>query len=278
MDAAAVDIQILSVTWRLFRYEAAAAEAAAMAVRINDDIATIVEENPGRFLGFAQLPMQDPDLAIAELTRAMALPGIVGAALGTDVGGREWDDPALLPVLQAAVDLGAIIYIHPSDRPVDARLGRYHLRNLIGNPLETTIAIASLIFGGVLDRVPDISLVFSHAGGFAPYGIGRFDHGSRVRKEAKLPGSEVPSDYLRRLYYDSIIHSDTGMRQLVDVVGIDQCVMGSDDPADMGPADPVAFVRGCGSLSGAEQEAIIGSNLARLLTSLGHPVPSRPDR
>jgi aminocarboxymuconate-semialdehyde decarboxylase len=274
MDAAKVDVQVLSVTWRLFRYEQDAAAAADMARRINDDLSAIAQAHPDRFLAFAQLPLQDTDLAIRELERAMALPGIVGAAVGTDVAGREWDHPELRPFLEAAAAGRALVYVHPSDRPVDARLARFHLRNLIGNPLETTIAIASLIFGGTLDAVPDVKLVFSHAGGYVPFAVGRFDHGYRVRPEAQEHATALPSDYLRRLWYDSIVHSDLGMRHLVDTVGLGQCVMGSDDPADMGPRDPVAFLRGCGSLTGAEQDAIIGDNLARLLGSLGHAVPA----
>lgn len=272
MDATSVDIQMLSATWRLYRYEIGADLAAAMARQINDDIGQLVEEHPGRFLGLAQLPLQDPDLAIRELDRAMGIPGFVGAAVGTDVNGHEWDHEPLLPVLEAAQALGAIVFIHPSDRPVDSRFGRFHLRNLIGNPLETTLTIASLIFGGVIDRVPDVRVAFSHAGGFVPYGVGRFDHGFKVRPEAQEFATALPSEYLKRFYYDSIVHSDLGMRHLINTVGLSQCVMGSDDPADMGPADPVAFLRGCESLTEPEQEAVLGGNLESLLAATGRPV------
>jgi len=266
MDAAGVDVQALSVTWRLYMYDAPSAKAIDNAARINADLAAIVSEHPDRFWGLVQLPLQDPAASIRELERWMSVDGFVGAAVGTDVDGVEWDDPSLLGVLEAAESLGALVFFHPADRRPDPRLARFHLRNLIGNPLETTIAIAALVFGGALDRLPNARFCFAHAGGFAALGVGRFDHGYRVRPEAREFAQLVPSEYLRRLYFDSITHSDLALRHLVDLVGADRVVMGSDDPADMGPSNPVAFVEGCSSLTCEERRLIEGDNLLALLS------------
>jgi aminocarboxymuconate-semialdehyde decarboxylase len=265
MDSIGVEIQVLSLTWRLFLYDLPARVAVPIAEQVNEDMATLIQAHPTRFRAFAQLPLQDPDESIRSLERWMAVDGFVGACLGTDVDGREWDDAVLFPVLEAAQALGAVLFFHPADRRPDARLARFHLQNLIGNPLETTIAIAALIFGGVLDRLPDVRMCFAHAGGFAPAGIGRFDHGYTIRPETRAVAAHLPSEYLRRLSFDSVTHGEIALRRLIDTVGIDRVVLGSDDPADMGVLDPVGFVRGCTSLTEAEQSAIIGSNAQRLL-------------
>jgi aminocarboxymuconate-semialdehyde decarboxylase len=265
MDATGVDVQALSVTWRMYQYDAPERQARETATRINEDLSAVVAENPGRFWGLAQLPLQDPAASIRELERWMAVDGMVGAAVGTDVNGVEWDDPSLFPVLEAAESLGALVFFHPADRQPDPRLARFHLRNLIGNPLETTVAIAALVFGGVLDRLPRARLCFAHAGGFAALGVGRFDHGYRVRPEAQEFAQALPSEYLRRLYFDTITHSELALRHLVDLVGAQQVVMGSDDPADMGTADPVSFVENCASIPSDERRLILGDNLVALV-------------
>jgi aminocarboxymuconate-semialdehyde decarboxylase len=264
MDATGVDYQVLSLLPSLWWFDDAVLDGVSAARQCNDDFIALAEEHPQRFRVFAHLPLHDPRAAVAELERAMKSEVVVGAAVSTHVNGRNWDDPQLFPILEAADRLGALLFFHPAAIRLKKDVPNYHLSNLIGNPTETTIAIASLIFGNVLERLPSVRMVFAHGGGYACMAIGRFDHGRRVRKEnAGL--SQPPSAYLPRLYFDTIVHSDAALRFLVDTVGADRVVLASDYPADMGPEDPVAVVRDNALLTEQEMRAILGGNLALLL-------------
>jgi aminocarboxymuconate-semialdehyde decarboxylase len=263
MDAVGVDMQVLSLMPSMWWYDDAVHERAAVR-QANDDFIAVAREHPQRFRVFAHLPLHDPRAAVAELERAMSSGVVAGAAVCTHVNGRNWDDPDLFPVLEAADRMGALLFFHPAAVRLKKTVPHHHLSNLIGNPTETTIAIASLIFGGVVERLPSVRMVFAHGGGYACMAIGRFDHGRRVRTEnAGLP--QLPSTYLPRLYFDTIVHSDAALRFLVDTVGADRVVLASDYPADMGPADPVAVVRDNALLTEQERTAILGGNLASLL-------------
>jgi aminocarboxymuconate-semialdehyde decarboxylase len=264
MDRLRVDMQVLSLTPTLWRHEVDARHAVDMARNVNDETAAIVQEHPTRFRGLAYLPLQDAPASVAELQRSVTDLGLIGAAVTTNVDGEDWDSDRLFPVLEAAHDLGALIFIHPASVRARGTLDRYHLRNLIGNPLETTIAIGSIIFGGVLDRLPDLRLVFAHGGGYAAFAAGRFDHGATVRPESK--GTQrPPADYLRQLYFDDLTHSPLALRYLVDLVGIEHVVLGSDFPADMGYRDPVGWLERAPLLDATEKQLILGGNLERLL-------------
>ena len=264
MDELRVDTQVLSLVPLLFGYDLERAEAVALTRSTNDEIADYIARYPGRFLGLANVPVNDTDAAIAELERAMALPGFVGLTLGSNVNGRSWDDPALLPILEAAERLDAYVFYHPIDVRAGSVLTEYYTKNLIGNPLETTMLVASLVFGGVLDKLPKLRLCLAHGGGYATFAIGRYDHGHRVRPEAEHL-QRPPSDYLRRFDVDALVHSHQAARYLVDVMGVEQVVMGSDFPADMGPVDPVGEIEANPLLDETEKAAILGGNLAREL-------------
>ncbi|MDH3499731.1 MAG: amidohydrolase [Acidimicrobiia bacterium] len=264
MNEMGVDMQVLSLNPILFRYYLDRDNAAAAATAVNDEIAGIVDGWPDRFAGFGALPMQSPDRAIDELARVMKLPGMVGAAVGSHVSGANWDEPHLFPVLEAANDLGAMLFLHPSASRLKDALPRYHMRNYIANPAETTIAIGSLIFGGVYDRLPDLKMVFAHGGGYACWASSRFDHGYKVRPEAREHASLFPSDYLRRMWFDSLVHGYANLRHLLDVVGVERVVLGTDFPADMGQPDPVVWIEGS-DLTKSEQMAVLGGNASRVL-------------
>lgn len=266
LDSLGLDKQVLSVAPRLYRYDADPAFAVPFSRRMNDDLAEWTASDGGRFMGLIHLPLQDPAACVAELERMSDKPGIIGAGVGTNIAGRPWDEPDLLPVLRKADELGMFVFFHPVNRPADPRMRRWHLKNLVGNPLETTLAIAALIFGGVLDRLSAPKLGFAHAGGYAVFGAGRFDAGYLAREDVRAGGGQLPSDYLRQLYFDCITFSDLGLRHLVDAVGIERVILGSDYPADMGTLDPVGFVRDCTTLTEAEKKAILGENV-QLLTS-----------
>jgi aminocarboxymuconate-semialdehyde decarboxylase len=265
MDRLKVDMQVLSLTPTLWRHEVEASHAVEMARDVNDETAATVQEHPDRFRGFAFLPLQDAAASVAELERSVRDLGLVGAAVTTNVAGEDWDSARLFPVLEAAEALGALIFVHPASVRGRDTLNRYHLRNLIGNPLETTITISSLIFGGVLDRLPDLKLVFAHGGGYAAFAAGRFDHGYEVREESKANIKRPPADYLRSLYFDCLTHSPLALRHLIDLVGVERVVLGSDYPADMGYRDPVGWLERAPLLGDDEKQQILGGNLERLL-------------
>jgi aminocarboxymuconate-semialdehyde decarboxylase len=264
MDAWGVDMQVLSLNPILFRYYIPVVDAVSAAVAVNDEIAGFVDRWPDRFAGFGALPLQSPDDAIRELERVMAIEGMVGAAVGSHVDGANWDEPHLFPVLEAAQDLGALIFLHPSASRLKEALPRYHMRNYIANPTETTIAIGSLIFGGVYDRLPDLKMVFAHGGGYACWGSARFDHGYKVRDEAREFAGMFPSEYLKKMWFDSLVHGHANLRLLIDRVGIDRVVIGTDFPADMGQPDPVAWLDDS-DLDDGEKRAVMGENAAALL-------------
>lgn len=265
MDEDQVDVQLLSLNPQLFRDHLDVAVAVACTRAVNDEIAEAVSENPDRFRGLAALPLQDTDAALRELERAMSELKLCGAIIGSHVAGTNWDDPRLFPIFQEAERLGAFILQHPFNNRIREPLPRYHMVNLIGNPLETTIFAASLILGGVLDRLPKLSVCLSHAGGYLPFAVGRFDHAYALRGDVRKDAENPPSDYLRRFYYDCISHSDTGLAELVERVGADRILLGTDFPADMGLRHPVAWLAARDFLGEAQRADITGRNAASLM-------------
>jgi aminocarboxymuconate-semialdehyde decarboxylase len=264
MDATGVDRQVISLNPILFRYYVEPGDAIEGSKAVNDEIAGIVAEHPDRFAGFGTLPMQDPVAAVGELERVLSTAGMVGVSVGTHVGGLNWDEPDLFPVLEAAEQARAVVFVHPAASRLKEALPRYHMRNFIANPTETTIAIGSIIFGGILDRLPDLRLLFAHGGGYACWAYARFDHGHLVRPEAREHISKLPSDYLSALWYDSLVHGYGNLRRLIDVVGVDRVVLGTDFPADMGQPDPVSWIEGS-DLSDVEKDAVLGENAEVML-------------
>ena len=264
MDKSHVDVQLLSNTPQTFLYDQEASLGEACAVIQNDQIASLVRKHPDRFLGLATLPMQAPGRAAGELRRAMGSLGLLGFHLASNIQGRNLDDPDLEPVWEAAQALNAFVLVHPFKVAAGERLKSYYLKNLIGNPLDTTIAAASLIFGGVIERYPAISFCFSHGGGFVPYQAGRFIHGWNVRPEPKQFLGRGPAESLGRMYYDTILHSDATLKFLVDAAGASHVLLGSDYPFDMGYYDGVRQVRSL-SIPKSDQELILGDTAKVLL-------------
>jgi aminocarboxymuconate-semialdehyde decarboxylase len=263
MDATGVDMHALSETSPMV-YWAPPAFGLKLSQVYNDSLAAAHLKYPERFLGLATLPMQGPSLAVQELDRAARLPGIRGVYIATHINGRNLDDKSFWPVYARCEALGLPLLLHPIN-PVGAeRMRSYYLRNFIGNPVDTGIAAASLIFGGVMDEYPRLEVVLPHAGGIVPILIGRWDHGSSVRPETKHM-TKAPSTYLRRFHYDTISHNPQIMLDIVREVGADRVVLGSDHPADMSLERPVDFVESIPELSRSERELILGGNAKRLL-------------
>jgi aminocarboxymuconate-semialdehyde decarboxylase len=263
MEARRVDLHIVSISPTLYWYSVAPEAARTFARLSNDDLAEMVAGATERFAGLGYLPLQDVTGAIEELERCVTVHGFAGVMIGTNVNGTDWDDASLFPLLEAAEAMGAVLYFHPARGRADHFLTRYHFSNLIGNPLETAVALGCLIFGGVFDRLPGLKTCFAHGGGYGVLGVGRLDHGHEVRPEA-TGILQLPSDYVRACWFDTITHSEQTLRYLIDSVGADKVVLGSDYPADMGEPHPVSFVEGCTSLTEAEKSAILSSNASRL--------------
>ncbi len=264
MDRTRVDVQAISVVPFLFRYDLEPLLGREWAHTLNEDIARVVAAHSDRFVGLATLPLQDAEGAAAELRWAMRQGGFRGAAIGTNVSGANLDDPALEPLWAAAEELGAFVFVHPERVAAAERLERYYLINLLGNPLDTSIAIASVVFGGVVERHPRLVLCFAHGGGFIPYQRGRLVHGSEVRAEPRQRLSGSPDESLRRVYFDTILHSSDALAYLVRVAGADHVLLGSDFPFDMGPVEPVDDVEDAVP-DPSERHLILGGTAARLL-------------
>jgi aminocarboxymuconate-semialdehyde decarboxylase len=265
MDARGVDTELLSLLPPLFRYGLPAADGIAAAKDVNDELSDLAARFPGRILGLATLPLQDPEASIAELERAMNLPGITGVTIGTHVNGTDLDAEELAPVFRAMHDLDAFLFIHPMDQRAAGVLSKYYLRNIIGNPLETTIAAAALMLSGRLDELPRLQVCLAHGGGYVVPAVGRMQHGYGVREETPSGAGTPPRDQFRRFLYDTLTHDEAGLRHLIDQVGADHVVLGTDFPADMGQTDAALEIQASGLFTEEEKSAILGDNLARIL-------------
>src|SRR5438270_1635036 len=237
MADAEVDVQILSASPQTYLYGEEPALTAACAAIQNDQIAKLVAARPDRFLGIATLPMQAPEQAAAELRRAVRSLGLRGAMIGSNVEGRNLDHRELEPVWAAASELDVVLLIHPVNVGAADRLRSYYLNNLIGNPLDTTIAAACLVFGGVLERHPGLEVCLVHGGGFVPYQGGRWAHGWQVRPEPKVNIKQSPEPFIERFYYDTILHSPDSLAFLFGSAGPQRRLLGSDYPYAMRTGD-----------------------------------------
>jgi len=268
MDAHGVDVQVLSPTVFTFFYDQEPALGLACAALQNEAIATEIRRHPGRFMGLAGVPLQAPELAAQELKRAMKELGLSGAMIGSNVNGRNLDDPALAPFWAAADALGAFIFVHPHAGAAGERLGSYYLKNLVGLPFETTVAGASLVFGGVLERHPDLKICLAHGGGFLPYQAGRLRHGFDLRPEAKINLKGPPHASFGRLFYDTILHCAPALEFLIAAAGADHVLLGSDYPFDMGNPDCVARVTAL-AIAPSDRDLILGGYAGRVLGAAG---------
>jgi aminocarboxymuconate-semialdehyde decarboxylase len=265
MDAAEVDVHLLSAAPQTWLYNQEVAVGIAAAAIQNDEIARQVKEHPARFSGIATLPMQAPDKAAEELRRAVRKLGLHGAMIGSNINGKNLDDPSFEPLWAAAEELDAFMMIHPGNVAGADRLRSYYLGNLIGNPLDTTIAGACLIFGGVLERHPKLNFIMSHGGGFIPYQGGRWVHGWEVRPEPKVNVKHSPAPYLDRFLYDTILHAQAPLEFLISSVGANRVFLGSDYPYDMGTGECVRQVRAA-NISAADRDIILGGHAAKILS------------
>ena len=270
MNTQRVDLQILAVPPPQYHYHVPAEPGVDFAKMQNDGMIAVAEAHPDRFQVFATLPLQDIDASLGEIDRVAAHPIVRGVELGSNVNTTNLDDPSLEPLWQELENRNLPAWFHPDQRSIAGsdRIRSYYLQNFIGIPLETTIAIGSLIFGGVMKRHEGLRFGFCHGGGFAPYQVGRFDHGWRVRPEPKANIDIPPSEYFGKLYFDSLTHDPLSLELLGRRVGWDHVVLGSDYPFDMANFDPVTAVESLG-LPQEDQRKVLEENAERFLRPVG---------
>jgi len=263
MDAAGIDLQVIMPPPGQCTYTVPLDLGVRAACIINDGMAAFVAQKPERFAALGTVPMQDGAAAAAELERAMQQLGLKGVQILTNVAGKELSDPAFAPFWACAEELGAVVLIHPNGFTEATRMTRFYFNNVVGNPLETTLALHYLIFDGVLERHPALKLIAVHGGGYLAGYSGRIDHawGARTDAHGDLPHS--PTTYLKRVFFDSVVFTPHQLRHLVEVFGAGQILMGTDYPYDMADSDPVGHLASAG-LDEATFAAIAGGNSRRL--------------
>jgi aminocarboxymuconate-semialdehyde decarboxylase len=279
MDALGIDRQLVTPTVGFYQYGNEVEVTRQIARECNDEIKEMMEAHPGRFSALGTLPMQDPPSAIAEMERVMVDLGFRGVIISDHVAGRTYDEPGFLPFFAAAEELGALLFFHQGgDTVVNHRIRRYKLGNAVGNLTERALVYATLVFGGILDRFPDLQPYLAHGGGYTTFGIARMDKVAGALEGETASGfippfgkddgfaqALPPSDYLRRFFYDCCTYSGPALRYIIDTVGVDRVVLGTDYPAPMFLHDPVNWVIGLTELSDVEKVAILEENPARVL-------------
>lgn len=265
MDAQMVDMHVLSVAPMLFLYGLEHVPALDAFRQINDAMARVARANPKRFVALADLPMQSPEAAAAELERCVRDLDMRGAEICSNIGGVNLNDKRFRPVWAKMQELDVPFFIHPANVLGIERLGDFYLNNLIGNPTDTAVAAASLIFGGVLKDFPGCKFYLAHGGGSCPILRGRWDHGWKMRPEGKVDIIDrPPSEYFGQLYFDTLTHYTPALSYLVDMAGADHVMLGTDYPFDMGNYNSVNFIQAVPHRSDAEKALMNGDTAKRL--------------
>ena len=264
MDSQGIDMQALSPASSYFFYWMAADESLEYARWLNERLADATAKHPKRFVALGSVPLQEPAKAVLEMERAVSKLGLRGVEVASNINGRYLDDPGFLPFWEAAQALDALIFVHPNQVVGADRMRDYNLANLIGNPTDSSLAFAKLIFGGVLERYPRLKFLVAHAGGFLPYTWGRLDRGYRIQNSTSSMISKPPSEYVKLLHFDTITHSVMALEYLVANFGADKVLLGSDYPYDMGDPEPVQSLHRT-KIGANDLAAISHTNAQRLL-------------
>ncbi|KAI8914569.1 hypothetical protein EDD86DRAFT_187088 [Gorgonomyces haynaldii] len=255
-----VDVQVLSTVPVMFNYSKKPEHCLDLAKYLNDDIAFTCSQYPDRFIGLATLPMQAPDLAVQELHRCIKELGLAGVQIGSHINDWNLDAPELEPFWSACEELDCPVFIHPWDMEQKGRWTKYWFPWLIGMPCETTMAVCSLIFGGVLERHPKLRVCLAHGGGAFPFTIGRIEHGYQVRPDLCATDTQTnPLSYLGKIWTDSLVHDQDALELLIKKMGIDKIILGSDYPFPLGEHRPGELVLES-TLSDLDKQKILGLN------------------
>jgi aminocarboxymuconate-semialdehyde decarboxylase len=265
MTSTGVDVQALSVPTTLFNYWQKPALGLELSRTINDAIAEAVRQHPKRFVGIATVPLQNPDLAVAELERAVTELGMRAVEIGSSVNEWELDNQALRPFWEAAESLDVPVYIHGNEVPGFDRMTRWFLAALLGIPVASTLALTNLIFGGVLEAYPRLALWLPHGGGVYPYLRGRMDHVYAIHMGANQAIPRPPSTYLNQVYFDSILFYEPALSYMLEVMGEDHVMLGTDYPFSVGQLDGASFLHSHPALSESARQKLLSENALGLL-------------
>jgi len=281
MDRLGIDRQALSPPPVMFCYWADARANAAFARLQNENVAAVAARHPARFVGMATVPLQDTDLAVKELRHCRERLGLRAVEIGSCPAGRDFDDPVLFAFFEACADLDVAVFVHPASPLVGQdRLTKYYFPLIVGNPLETALAISKLIFGGVLERLPALRLCFAHGGGAFPFTIGRIERAFHVRPDLVATDNKInPRSYLARtdgkghvaparFYVDSLVHDPDALRLLLKLFGAQRIALGSDYPFPLGESHPGELIESMPELSALDKVQLL-SETARELLGLG---------
>lgn len=267
-----VHVQVLSTVPVMFSYWAKPEDALAVSEFLNDHIAGIVKQYPDRFIGLGTIPMQSPKLAIKELERCMKELGMAGIQIGSNVNQRNLSEPEYFEIFEAAQELGAAVFIHPWEMMGEKDMQKYWLPWLVGMPGETSRAIASLIFGGIFERLPNLRVAFAHGGGSFPFTLGRLKHGFDCRPDLVAIDNPIsPEKYLHRLTFDSLVHDERALRYLVDFAGVNRVALGSDYPFPLGEDVPGTLVKSM-PFSDADKKRLLSGTALEWLGLEGHNI------
>lgn len=267
MDRMGIDIQAISPAPFQFFYFTPPERGATLARQVNEGIAALVAATPQRFVGLGSVPLQNTELAIQELEHAIGTLGLRGIEINTNVNGLDLTDArlGLEPFFARADALGAVIFLHPVGFSEGSRLTDHYFNNVIGNPLDTTVAVSHLIFDGVVARHPNIKFIAAHGGGYVSHYWARMDHAWRARKDCRTVIDRAPSSYLKTFYVDTMVFDPEMLRHLVDLFGADRVLLGTDYPYDMGEENPRQLIASVRGLSSDEVAQIEGLNAVKLL-------------
>lgn len=265
-DHTNVDVQVLSTVPVMFSYWAKPNDTLDLSKYLNDHLASVINDYPDRFLGFGTLPMQSPGLAVKEMERCIKDLKLSGIEIGSHVNDWNLDNENLFPIYEAAEELGAAVFVHPWDMMGKEKMPKYWLPWLVGMPAETSLAICSMIFGGVFEKFKKLKVCFSHGGGSFPITIGRIEHGFNVRPDlVAIDNKTNPREYLGKFYLDSLVHDEMALKYLVELVGDEKIVLGSDYPFPLGEHFPGKLIESMNVLSAETKERLLWKNAAEFL-------------